>query len=115
MEIRVQFFFRTMEYSCSALIDNSQYPCYIFTMLEGPGLISEFGDEITIATDGKKRLPKKDDRPALIELREAIFNVMQNTPEFIAMKAKMNILAQEALRDLENGGLMYPRLLRVPN
>ncbi|HYF33371.1 MAG TPA: hypothetical protein VD993_19735 [Chitinophagaceae bacterium] len=95
MEIHVEFWFRGMQHSCIALVDSSEYPCYIFIMLNGPGLISEFGDEITIATDGKKRLPGKGDHAALAELSQAILNVIKEAAEFRAVEIKMRILNQK--------------------
>jgi hypothetical protein len=98
MEIHFGFWFRGIEYSCSAVIDNSEYPCYIFTTLKHPGLISEFGDEITVVTDGKKRLAKKEDYPALVQLNEAILQAIKAVPEFRAVKIKTNILRQRFLK-----------------
>lgn len=95
MEIHVEFWFRSIEYSCSAFIDSSQYPCYIFTILDDPGLISEFGSDITIATDGKKRLAKKDDYAALVDLRQAIFNAIKEVPQFLSSTVKMKILSRD--------------------
>lgn len=98
MDIHVEFLFRAIKYYCSAIIDSSEYPCYIFVMLEDPGLINKFGDDITISTDGNRRLPKKEDYATLVELSEAIFNVIKEVPEFRAVKMKMKILSQEILK-----------------
>ena len=89
MESDVQFTFRNKEYSCYAVMDCSEYPYYIFTILADNELITEFGDEVTIKTNGEGRLPKRDDLPVLTELREAIFDGVKTTPEFIALKETM--------------------------
>ena len=115
MEIHVQFLFRAMEYSCTAIIDSSQYPCYIFTTLESPALYSEFGNDVTIATNGKKRLDRQDDFAALVELRQAMFNAIEKVPEFLAVKVKMNILSQEAIKEEHSGNWKYPRLVQLQN
>ncbi|MFL5811475.1 MAG: hypothetical protein ACJ749_18265 [Flavisolibacter sp.] len=57
-------------------------------------LIHEFGEEISVKTDFEKRLPKKDDYPALILLREAIFIAVKYLPEFLAKKRLVNSLAK---------------------
>jgi hypothetical protein len=59
-------------------------------------LIKEFGDEITIKTDCKQRLPKKDDYPELIELRQAIFDAAKTTPAFLAAKERMTFLLSQS-------------------
>lgn len=83
----VQFVFRKVLYSCEAFIDYTEEPCYIFCMLRNERLIQEFGDEVTIKTDCHKLLPKKDDYPALVELRQAIFSAVKNTREFMLVTA----------------------------
>lgn len=94
MDLNIQFTLRNKGHSCNIYIDSTAYPCYIFVIFLDKELISEFGDEITIKTDCEKRLPKKDDYPALVELRESIFNVVKTIPEFIAVKQRMILLKQ---------------------
>src|SRR4051812_9929195 len=74
MDLSVQFTFRNKNYTCNIYIDSSADPCLIFVILFDKEIISEFGDEVTIKTDCEKLLPKKDDYPKLIELRQAIFD-----------------------------------------
>lgn len=97
MELHVGFQFRGEEHSCCAIIDSSEYPCYIFALLTSPALISEFGNDLTIATDGKNRLAKKEDYAALAELSDAILNVIKEANEFRFVKLKMKILSQRIL------------------
>ena len=89
MDLSIQFIFRKKLFSCTVLIDKSEYPCYIFVLFEDNDLIKEFGDEITIKTDCDRLLAKKDDYPELVELRQSIFNVVKIIPEFIAIKSEM--------------------------
>ena len=57
-------------------------------MLIDKELIKEFGVDITIQTDCVNIVPRIDDYPELIELREAIFDEFKTTPEFIAAKSR---------------------------
>ncbi len=97
MDTELHFTFRSKTYSSTFFIDCSDYPCYIFTILEDKELIEEFGDEVTIKTDGEVHLPKKDGYPELIKLREAMFTAIKVTPEFIAMKEKIRGLVSKQL------------------
>ena len=92
MGSNVQFIFRNKVRSCIVYIDGSADPCYIFVILFDKELINEFGDEVTIKTDCEKRLPKRDDYPQLIELRQAIFDAVKNIPGFIEAKKGMMLL-----------------------
>jgi hypothetical protein len=84
----IPFSYQGAMWLCSALIDCSDDPCYIFVTLYDRQLINHFGDEITIKTDFAGLLPKKDDTPELVMLRQAIFDAVQNTSEFIRAQAR---------------------------
>ncbi len=86
MELEVQFTFRKESYLCTAFVDVSEYPCYIFVLLRQRNLIQEFGDEISIKNDFEILLPKKDDYPELMELRQAIFNAIRAKPAFMFVR-----------------------------
>src|SRR5437899_104707 len=86
MGLPVSFLFRNKPSVCTVDIDSSATPCYVFVVLEDRELIHEFGEEITVKTDFEKRLPKRDDYPALTALREAIFEAVRHLPEFIAKR-----------------------------
>ena len=82
MDHNFQFTFRNMPYSCTAVIDRSAEPYLVFAILTDPLLITEFGDEVTVKTDFVRLLPKRDDYPALIELRQSILNGLKLLPAF---------------------------------
>ena len=86
MELEVQFTFRKESYLCSAFVDVSEYPCYIFVLLRQRNLINEFGDEVSIKNDFEVLLPKKDDYPDLVELRQAIFDAIKAKPAFMFVR-----------------------------
>ncbi|GAC1424964.1 MAG: hypothetical protein NVS1B13_13800 [Flavisolibacter sp.] len=86
MELEVQFIFRRESCLCRAFVDVSEYPCYIFVLLRQPKLINEFGEEVSIKNDFEILLPKKDDYPDLVELRQAIFDAIKAKPAFMFVR-----------------------------
>ena len=94
MDLNIQFTYKNKSRACNIYIDSTAYPCYIFVILTDKELIKKFGDEITIKTDCEKRLPKKDDYPELVDLRESIFSAVKTMPEFMAVKKSMILLRQ---------------------
>ncbi len=93
MGLLVPFVFRKKACLCSIYIDSAESPCYVFIDLKDKELIQEFGEEVTVKTDFEKRLPKQDDYPALVLLREAIFNALKELPEFMAKRRLVNSVA----------------------
>ena len=85
MNTTIEFIFRNKQYSCLVYVDNSSSPYYAFVELQDDILIAEFGNDIS-------RLPKKDDYPALVEIRESIFIAIKDLPEFIAAPNKRELL-----------------------
>lgn len=82
-----RFIFRNKQYSCSIYVDSATVPpFYVFIDLLDKELVDEFGKELTIKTDFETRLPRQDDYPELVELRQCIFNAIQANPEFITAK-----------------------------
>jgi hypothetical protein len=88
MNANIDFIFRKKLYKAELFFDDSEYPCFVFVIIHDKALIEEFGDEITLKTDLQKLLPKKDDYPELVGLREAIFSIAKNTAVFLAGKEK---------------------------
>ena len=94
MNFAVSFHFRGKQYSCLAFIDTSESPWYIFTILADGDLIQEFGEEITLKTDGNHLLPRSDDFTKLVELRRALFEAISASPRY---KGVINDLSCRAL------------------
>lgn len=84
-----KFNFRNKEYLCSSYIDSSVYPCLVFVVLADPFLIREFGEEITVKTDGEQLLAKKDDYPQLMLLRVALLDAIKKMKAFAPVHQKM--------------------------
>jgi hypothetical protein len=92
MEITVPFLFRDKLFTARLFIDISEQPCYLFIFLSDPALIEEFGDEISIKTDGELILPMKLNYPALAKLRKALFASIRYIQPFLDVKETMRIL-----------------------
>jgi hypothetical protein len=98
MGLLVPFIFRNKASVCTIHINSSATPCYIFIDLKDEELIHEFGEEISIETDFERRLPKQDDCPALVVLRDVIFDAVKLLPEFMAKKRLVNSLGKNVVR-----------------
>jgi hypothetical protein len=92
MNDHIEFLFRDKQYTCEVYIDNSEVPCIIYSRLEDKDLIDEFGEDIVVKTDLVKRLPKKDDYPQLVILRQALFDVVKTSGEFKNAKKKYGLI-----------------------
>ena len=77
---------RNKDYIAETYFSYEEEPCYIFVTLFDVALIQEFGEDITIATDCHRLIPRKDDYPELKQLREAVFEVVKNGEEFRNVK-----------------------------
>ena len=88
MGLPINFLFRQKNYDAQLWFALNEEPCFLFITLADPELIQEFSMELSIKTDCEKVLPMHDDYPELNKLRQAIFDSVKTTPEFILMKAK---------------------------
>lgn len=82
MDFELPFVFRDKTWTCTACIDATEQPVYVFIQLKDSLLIQEFGDEVTLKTDFETRLPKKDDLGELPHLRQSIFEALKDHPRF---------------------------------
>lgn len=87
MDLVVQFVYREKDYSSDAYLSFEEEPYYIFVSLKDADLIREFGDEITIKTDGETVLPRRNDFPALHLLYQTIFDALKTSRPFLLKKA----------------------------
>jgi len=102
MGLPVPFVFRKKAFVCTVYFDNTPSPCYVFIDLKDQELIHEFGKEITIKTDFERRLPKQDDYPALVLLRDVVFDAVKLLPEFMTRKRLVNSLGKTVVRSFDN-------------
>jgi len=78
----LQFDFRNSPRSCLAFVDQTEQPTLVFVILRDTELIGQYGEELTIKTDLKNTLPKKDDFPGLDELKQSIWFALKQAPQF---------------------------------
>ena len=88
MDALINFCFREKSYQGEVFVEDSEFPCLVFVILRQQELQKEFGEEITVKTDFETLLPKKDDYPALVELRKTVLATVKNTERFISAKKK---------------------------
>ena len=81
------FTFRKKTRCFEPFIDDSEFPCYIFVILEDEELAAEFGRDVTLKTDFETLLPRQDDTPSLLALRQTIFDTLKTTVLFQQAKA----------------------------
>lgn len=82
MDTSVTFVFRNRTYSANIYFDLSNSPYCMFVDLTDKELIEEFGDDISIESDGNDLLPSIDDYPKLVTLKNAIFEAVKHDPAF---------------------------------
>ena len=102
MEVKSLFVYRERVYDCEIFTDISPDPCFIFIVLNDPGLIARFGTDLIIKTDYEKVLPLNNDHDELAELRQAIFNAIITFPEIInarLRKIESTLVEQLSLGD----------------
>ena len=98
MDLKIPFEYRNTVYEACIYFSFDEEPCYLFTTLTDKQLIKEFGEEITIKTDCNILLPKKDDYPELLALRQAIFDAVKKTRAFEIVKTQYNLTLKSAKR-----------------
>ncbi len=89
MDTSIRFEFEGRAFVADAFFSFDQQPYYIFMSLHDSTLIEYFGEEVTIKTDLFRVLPKKDDYPNLIELRQKMFNAIKSSQVFRLKKEQV--------------------------
>ncbi|HYH13938.1 MAG TPA: hypothetical protein VD794_01875 [Flavisolibacter sp.] len=87
MNFTTAFTFRDTSYQAEVFLDFSEYPYYVFVILQDHLLLQEFGSEVSIKNDSNTILPMKEEPTTLQELRQAIFYAVKTTSTFTACKA----------------------------
>ena len=100
MDLTIPFHYKNKVYQASVFFSFDEEPCFIFVTLDNKELVKEFGEEITIKTDCRTVLPRKDDYPELKELRQSIFNSVKNTRAFELAKVQYENLVVAKSRKL---------------
>lgn len=78
----LNFIFRSKLYRCEALIDDTDYPLYVFIIFCDEELKAGFGNDLTLKTDFENLLPRRDDSSESFELRQTIFAALKSSALF---------------------------------
>jgi hypothetical protein len=97
MDYPITFHFRGQAYTAKAHLSLQEDGCYIFTFLDDPDLIDEFGPDVDIATDCQQVLPDLVTNDNLTALKVAILEVVKALPAFGEQKPKKLIIRREQL------------------
>lgn len=81
---RILFHFKGKKYAALAHLSLQAEGCYIFSFLEDPDLVAEFGADIDIHTDCVEVLPDQTTNNDVTILKKAILDAVKELPEFQA-------------------------------
>ena len=88
MRYQFSFPFRNTEYKATTLFSFIDEPYFLSTTLLNEELVKEFGESLSIKTDGDKVMFNPGENEATIELKSAVFNYLKQTPAFMQLKEK---------------------------
>jgi hypothetical protein len=77
-------------------------PYFLSTTLLDESLINEFGQSLSIKTDGDQVLHNSKESVESIQLKGAVFNYLKLTPAFIQLKEKYSSRRQQQRKDLKS-------------
>lgn len=101
MRYQFTFPFRNADYKATALFSFIDEPYFLSTTLLSEELVKEFGESLSIKTDGDKVLLHPEDNAAVIELKTAVFNYLKQTPAFMQLKAKYSSRRKQQRKELK--------------
>jgi hypothetical protein len=79
----IQFNFLNRTYSAEVVASFTEKPFYFFVLFNENEIISEFGEELSIATvDGRSIINRISTDNKVNILKEAIFKEIRNVPEY---------------------------------
>lgn len=82
-DMTIQFNFLDRRYSAEVVPSFSEKPFYFFVLFNENEMITEFGEELSIATvDGKSIVNSINTNSKVRNLKEAIFQEIKKVPEF---------------------------------
>jgi hypothetical protein len=103
MGYKFTFPFRSATYPASVLFSFEEEPYFLMTTLLDEGMVKEFGENLSIKTDGDDVLLYGNESEATTELKTAVFNQLKKTPAFIQLKDKYSSRKKQHRKDLKEG------------
>lgn len=101
MNHSTSFLFRGNLYKVEFCLSFDEDPLFIFCIFKDPLLIRNFGDELTIKTDGHLVLPSRVDWDEINYLKEAVFAAIWQTAEYEEVTKKLNLTHFNAANKLQ--------------
>ncbi|MDB5251835.1 MAG: hypothetical protein JWP27_1004 [Flaviaesturariibacter sp.] len=83
------FRFRERDYRVFFVLSFEEPPFYIFCIIDDPTLANEFGEELTLCTDGTRLIPSRVDWHALTEFKDILFQSICKTPVFLESRQQI--------------------------
>lgn len=102
MRYEFSFPFRDTNYRAYALFSFEEEPYFLSVTLLDNSLINEFGESLSIKTDGDDVLYYTRDTEAVIQLKNAVFNYLKQTPAFKQLKANYSSRKKQHRKDLKH-------------
>jgi hypothetical protein len=102
MRYEFSFPFRNATYRASALFSFEEEPYFLSITLLDRNLINEFGQTLSIKTDGDIALFNPAETVAVIQLKNAVFGYLKQTPAFKQLKAKYSSRKKQHRKDMKH-------------
>lgn len=102
MRYEFSFPFRNSTYLASVLFSFEEEPYFLSTTLLDTNLVNEFGQSLSIKTDGEHVLHNPSESVAVIQLKSAVFNYLKKTPAFMQLKAKYHSRMIQHRKDMKH-------------
>lgn len=102
MRYEFSFPFRNSTYLASVLFSFEEEPYFLSTTLLDTDLVNEFGQSLSIKTDGDDVLHNPNESVDAIQLKNAVFNYLKQTPAFKQLKAKYSSRKKQHRKDLKH-------------
>jgi len=102
MRYEFMFPFRNNTYLASVLFSFEEEPYFLSTTILDTKLMEEFGQSLSIKTDGESVLHNPSEPVAVIQLKDAVFNYLKQTPAFIQLRDKYSSRKKQHRKDLKH-------------
>lgn len=102
MRYEFSFPFRNSTCQASVLFSFEEEPYFLSTTLLDTNLVNEFGQSLSIKTDGEDVLHNPSESVAVNQLKTAVFNYLKETPAFMQLKAKYHSRKIQHRKDLKH-------------
>ena len=103
MRYEFSFPFRNTTSPAWALFSFEEEPYFLSVTLLDTNLVNEFGQSLSIKTDGDNLLHNPGETEEVSQLKIAVFNCLKQTPAFKQLKAKYSSRKKQHRKDIKKG------------